>query len=287
MERVCVVTGAGRGIGRHTAETFARHGARLALCSRSPDDLHALDAALSGRYGAEVYAHPCDVSDPGQVAAFAAGVQERFGRVDVLVNCAGIQGPVGLITDLEPQAWLRALHVNLLGVVHAIRAFVPAMRAAGGGRIITMSGGGLGGSSVSARLSAYTASKAAVLSLTETVAKELAPDGIWINALAPGAINTTFVDAVIEAGPDIAGQALYDATVRQRSGGDSIEKVGEAMLFLASEASGCLTGKLISAKWDPISSLGTQAVELNADDRYTLRRIDGVLFGPIVPPSQP
>lgn len=270
--RVCVVTGAGRGIGRYTAERFGRSGATLALCSRTASDLEQVAQAVAGT---EVEARACDVADPDQVGAFAAAVRERFGRADVLVNCAGIQGPVGRLTEVDPLAWVQAIQVNLLGVVHAIRAFAPLMREAGAGRIITMSGGGLGGSSLSSRLSAYTASKAAVVSLTETLAKELADDGILINALAPGAINTGFVDAVIAAGPEVAGNDLYEATVRQRAGGDPIEKVGDAMLFLASEASAGITGRLISAKWDPLADVAAGPLD---GDRYRLRRIDGVMF---------
>ncbi|MGH2718568.1 MAG: SDR family NAD(P)-dependent oxidoreductase [Actinomycetota bacterium] len=277
--RVCVITGAGRGIGRHTARVFAENGAALALCSRTPSDLNQVVEDLPGT---EVIASTVDVADPAGVRAFAAGVQARFGRADVLVNCAGVQGPVGPITTVDPQAWVGALQVNLLGLVHALRSFAPLLRSTAspvGASIVTMSGGGLGGSSVAPQLSAYTSSKAAVLSLTETLAKELAPDRIRINALAPGAINTSFVDAVLDAGPEVAGQSLYDATVRQRQGGDPIEKVGAAMLFLASDASAGLTGRLISAKWDP---LGQVVGRTSADgDLFTLRRIDGELFGPV------
>lgn len=279
--RVCVITGAGRGIGRHTAGVFARNGAALALCARTASDLDEAKAEAEA-LGAEVLTGAVDVADPAAVRSFAGEVEARFGRADALVNCAGIQGPVGPITDVDPQAWLRALQVNLLGVVHAVRAFAPLLRGSAspaGASVVTMSGGGLGGSSVAPRLSAYTSSKAAVLSLTETLAKELAPDRIRINALAPGAINTAFVDAVLDAGPELAGQGLYDATVRQRQGGDSIEKVGDAMLFLASDASAGLTGRLISAKWDPLATV----VEQTAADKdlFTLRRIDGELFAPV------
>lgn len=277
--RVCVITGAGRGIGRHTARVFAERGAALALCSRTPSDLDQVEAELPGT---EVITAALDVSDPAAVRAFAAKVEARFDRADVLLNCAGVQGPVGPITDVDPQAWVQALQVNLLGVVHAVRAFAPLLRRAkspAGASIITMSGGGLGGSSVAPRLSAYTSSKAAVLSLTETLAGELAADRIRINALAPGAINTSFVDAVLAAGPEVAGRGLYDATVRQRQGGDSIEKVGEAMLFLASDASAGLTGRLVSAKWDPLG----EVIERTTNDRdlFRLRRIDGELFAPV------
>jgi 3-oxoacyl-[acyl-carrier protein] reductase len=161
--------------------------------------------------------------------------------------------------------------VNLLGVMHAIRAFGPAMQAAGGGRIINVGGGGVGGPGMPARVSAYTASKAAVAGLTETLSRELAPFGILVNAVAPGAISTSLIDTVIEAGPDAA-----------RAGGDSLIRVGDAMLFLASERSGGLTGKLLSAKWDPLDRIGEEAARLNATSLYTLRRIDGVMFDEVM-----
>src|SRR2546430_1576477 len=199
--RVCVVTGAGRGIGRYTAETLAAAGAKLALCSRSPDELEGVRANLQERFGTEVLVRCVDVADYPGVQGFADAVGERFGRVDVLVNNAGVYGPVGLITEVEPGAWASAVSVNLLGVMHAIRAFGPAMQAAGGGRIINVGGGGVGGPGMPARVSAYTASKAAVAGLTETLGKELAPFGILVNAGAPGAISTSLIDTVIEAGP--------------------------------------------------------------------------------------
>jgi 3-oxoacyl-[acyl-carrier protein] reductase len=100
--------------------------------------------------------------------------------------------------------------------------------------------------------------------------------------VAPGAISTSLIDAVIEAGPDAAGAALHAGSVAQRAGGDSLTKVGDAMLFLASERSGGLTGKLLSARWDPLDRIGEAAARLNAASLYTLRRIDGVMFDEVM-----
>jgi NAD(P)-dependent dehydrogenase (short-subunit alcohol dehydrogenase family) len=274
----CVVTGAGRGIGRHIAETLARAGAALALCSRSPGELDQLARELGRDFGTDLLAAPVDVSEPAAVEAFALQVLDRFGRVDVLVNNAGVYGPVGLITEVDMGQWAAAVAVDLFGVAYGIHAFAPSMVAAGGGRIITMAGGGIGGRSTPSRVSAYTAAKSAVVTLTETVARELAPHRVWVNALAPGAISTSLIDTVIEAGPEAAGDDFFRGSVRQRQEGDSIEKVGEAVLFLATGRSGELTGKLISAKWDSLDSLGARAAELNASSLYTLRRIDGFDF---------
>lgn len=272
------MTGAGRGIGRYTAETFARHGARVAVCSRTSSEIHAVAEALEADVGRRVLARVVDVANEPSVRAFADHVAAEFGRADVLVNNAGVQGPVGSLLEVDMEAWAKTVSINLLGMVHAIRAFVPLLRASGGGHIINLSGGGVGGRAMAPRLSAYTASKLAVVGLTETLAKEFAPERIWINALAPGAINTSFVDPVVAAGPEVAGGALYEATVRQRQGGDPLGAVGAAMVFLGSERSSCLTGKLISAKWDSLETLASEAADLNASSGYTLRRIDGTLF---------
>jgi NAD(P)-dependent dehydrogenase (short-subunit alcohol dehydrogenase family) len=275
--RGCVVTGAGRGIGRHIAERFASEGANLALCARSGAQLDEVRADLVDRFGVRVVVAPVDVSVESEVEAFARLAESELGRVDVLVNNAGVYGPVGPMTDVDLGEWEDTLRIDLLGVVFAIRCFAPGMKAAGGGRIVNVAGGGLGGPDPPVNLSAYTCAKAAVVALTETLAREFAPGRVWLNALAPGAISTSMIDTVIEAGHERAGPELYASSVRQRAGGDSIEKVGDAALFLASERSGELTGRLISAKWDPLDEIGAAGGRL-PPSRYTLRRIDGVLF---------
>lgn len=278
----CVVTGAGRGIGRHVAEAFAREGADLALCARSLHELEVVRADLMGRYGVRVAVRAVDVASDRQMAGFARAVCDELGPAQVLVNNAAVYGPVGPLTDVDLTEWVNALSVDLLGVVHGIRHFVPLMEASGGGRVVNLAGGGTGAPRQFPNVSAYTCSKAAVVSLTETLSKELAPKGVWINAIAPGPVSTSFLDPVIQAGPALAGDDLYESSVRQREAGEPMDNVGRLAVFLASRRSAGLTGRLLSAKWDALDELEAQAAGMDPS-RYQLRRIDGVLFAAVVP----
>jgi NAD(P)-dependent dehydrogenase (short-subunit alcohol dehydrogenase family) len=146
------------------------------------------------------------------------------------------------------------------------------MKKKGSGKIINLSGGGA--TNPLPRLSAYAASKAAVVRLTETLAEELREHSIMVNAIAPGALNTRLLDEVLEAGPELVGSEFYEKALKQReTGGAPIEKGVALCVYLASSASDGITGKLISALWDPWENLGELRSELEKSDIYTLRRI--------------
>ncbi len=273
-----MVTGGGRGIGRAIAEALAGEGANLALCARSADELEATERLLRSRHGVGTLSRTVDVSDEAAVRRFADEVLAQFSRVDLLVNNAGTYGPVGPLTEVDIAGWVGSVSVNLFGVVHAIRAFAPAMIRRGEGRIINVAGGGVGGPNPPINVSSYTSSKAAVACLTETISRELAAYGIAVNALAPGAVGTRLIDSVIEAGPELAGTELYERTVEQRACGEPIERVGEAAVLLALAPTPRLTGKLLSVKWDDLERVVQEGESLNRTSMYALRRIDGVLF---------
>lgn len=277
--RPCVVTGAGRGIGRALALHLAAVGMPLALCARSGEELEETSTAVRD-LGIAVVERVVDVTQPSAVAAFAGVVRDELGPPWALVNNAAVLGPVGRLDEADMEGWFHTLLVDVGGAAATCREFVPLMREAGGGRIINLSGGGVGGSGLQPNVSAYTASKAAVAILTETVARELAGT-ITVNSIAPGAQPTGLVGEVLRVGADRAGSELFEATVRDQSTPMALERFFSLVDFLLSPDSGWLTGKLLSARWDEVDELRAARQQLESTSLLTLRRIDGTMFAEI------
>jgi len=175
------------------------------------------------------------------------------------------------VEDVSWDDWLHAIEVNLFGVVHTCRSTVPVFRKRGYGKIVNLSGGGA--TSPMPRLSAYAASKAAVVRFTETLAGEVAEAGIGVNAVAPGALNTAMLDEILAAGPDQVGDYYQRALQQKESGGSSLEQAAALCVRLLSAETDGITGKLISAVWDPWETLPQHRAELAGSDVYALRRI--------------
>ena len=273
--RVAIITGASQGLGRAIAKAYVQAGASVFLVARGAELLAEAETelrALASRPRQVVAAAPGDVSDAGTCAVLVRRAEETVGAVTILVNNAGIYGPKGLIEEVDWDSWLEAIRVNLFGTVQMCRAAIPGMRARGYGKIVNLSGGGA--TSPLPRLSAYAASKAAVVRLTETLAEELRGAGVDVNAMAPGALNTRLLDEVLQAGPEKVGRDFYERAVRQRDeGGAPLEKGAALAVFLASPASDGITGRLLSAVWDDWASLPSHREDLAGGDVYTLRRI--------------
>ena len=277
--RVALVTGAGRGIGKALANGHAREGADVALTARTAAELEqtAHDIRATRR---RVLAVPADVSDPAAVDRLVKTVLAEFGQIDILINNAGRQPPIGPLIENDAEDWMRTVAVNLFGTFLCMRAVLPTMIERRRGKIINLSGGGATGPRPN--FSAYAASKAAIVRLTETVAEEVKPFNIQVNAIAPGAINTRMLDEVLVAGQAAGATALSQAARQKQSGGDSLEAVVALAVFLASDESGGLTGKLISAQHDPWREWAGKADEINATPLYTLRRMDPFTIKPLV-----
>jgi NAD(P)-dependent dehydrogenase (short-subunit alcohol dehydrogenase family) len=204
---------------------------------------------------------------------------ELMGQVDCLINAAGVQSPIGAFVDNDPLDWEHTIQVNLLGPVRLIHAVLPGMVAKRRGKIINFSGGGA--TAPRPNFSAYAASKAALVRFTETLAWELKPHNIQVNAVAPGAVNTKMLDEVLAAGEQ-AGAEYRQALERTKAGGTPVELICGLVSFLTSSASGCLTGKLISAPHDPWRDWAGKAEELNATPLYTVRRLDLFTLKPLI-----
>ncbi|MEW6754279.1 MAG: SDR family oxidoreductase [Candidatus Latescibacterota bacterium] len=266
--RRALVTGGGRGIGRAIAVELARQGARVAVLARTRTELAETLRQVRGT-GAEGCFVVADVAQAAQVEAAVGGLLADWGGVDILVNNAGAQGPIGPVHEVPVQAWLQAVQVNLVGCFLCARLVLPGMIARRNGKVINLSGGGA--VSPRPRFSAYSASKAAVVRFTETVAAEVAEYGIDVNAVAPGAVNTRMLAETLAAGEAAGAPALAEARRQQESGGTDPRRAARLVAYLASPRSSGLTGRLLSAVWDPWEDLDVAAVM--ASEAYTVRRI--------------
>ena len=269
-----IVTGSNQGLGLEIATAFVREGASVAICARDESKLGPAAEALRAIAppGARVQAQRCDVSNPGEVSTFVEEAIRGLGSIQILVNNAGVYGPKGASETVDFDEWRRALEINIHGVFLPSRAIIPHLKAQGRGKIINLSGGGA--TAPLPFLSAYAASKAAVVRLTETLAEELRSHAIDVNAVAPGALNTRLLDEVLDAGPETVGAGFYEKALKQKeSGGASLEVAASLCVWLASGESDGITGKLISAPWDPWKELAARREQLAKSDIYTLRRI--------------
>jgi NAD(P)-dependent dehydrogenase (short-subunit alcohol dehydrogenase family) len=269
-----VITGANQGLGKEIARHCVDAGASVLLAARNSELLEATSQELAARAGdgQQIVSCRADVSRPDDVRAMFELASARLGSVDGLVNNAGVYGPMGTTEDVDWDQWVDAISINLMGTVLTCREALPRFRRQGRGKIVNLSGGGA--TAPLPRFSAYACSKAAVVRLTETLAEETKGSGIDVNAVAPGALNTRLLDEVLEAGAAKVGQEFYDrAKKQQSSGGAPLDKGAALTVFLLSSESDGISGRLLSAVWDPWPTLASRRAELAASDIYTLRRI--------------
>jgi 3-oxoacyl-[acyl-carrier protein] reductase len=240
--RVALVTGASRGIGRAIAVELARAGFAVGVNFVHRRDQAEETVAAITAGGGEAAALQADVADPQAVEAMFAALDRRFGRLDALVNNAGIGTRIESLTAIDDATWRRTLAVNLDGAFYCIRAAVPRLRAAGGGRIVNISSGAAKtGGMIGAH---YAASKAGLLALTAKAARELAREGIAVTAVLPSVIETEMLDSL--AGSPEARERLRAQFPIGRFGRP--EEVAQVVRFLIAEAPSYLTGEFISLR---------------------------------------
>ena len=235
---VALVTGASRGLGRAFALALAEAGADLALAARSVDDLQRT-AEEAAKYDVRAEAFRADMREAGEIEALVEGATRAFGRIDVLVNNAGISGAEKPVLDVARQEWEEALAVNLLGPALLARAVARGMVERRQGRIINVAS--IAGLAPVSRLGPYCVSKAALIQLTRVMALELARHNVQVNALCPGYFRTPMNETFF-ATPK--GQAVVQHAIPMQRLGDPKE-LAPMVVFLASEASSFMTGSVV------------------------------------------
>jgi 3-oxoacyl-[acyl-carrier protein] reductase len=271
--RNALITGASQGLGKAIAEQFLREGANVALCARSGNDLDATRAELAAKFPSRrIISQACDVSNEGPVNNLVAFALRELGSIEALVLNAGVYGPMGPTENVDLEEWRRGLEINLFGVLLPCRALIPHFKKARYGKIVVLSGGGA--TNPLPNISCYAASKAAAVRLMETLAEELRDFHVDVNAVAPGALKTRLVDQVLAAGPEKVGAGFFAKNKKWSEEGATPLELGASLcVHLASAGSDGITGKLLSAQWDPWRELQTHRDELAKSDIYCLRRI--------------
>lgn len=241
--KVALVTGASRGLGEAMAVALAAEGARVALVSRGEPDLQRVAQRIE-RAGGEAAVFPADVASEEQVLQTEAGVRGRFGKISILINNAGLAVRKS-VTELTPEDWRRVMETNITSAFLLCRSFVPHMKGQGYGRILNISSV-MGSISLPDR-TAYSASKAALLGFTRSLALELAPDRITVNTISPGLFETELARPILD-NPDLKAQFLANIPLARPG---RPEELGALAVYLCSEEAAYVTGAdiLIDGGW--------------------------------------
>jgi 3-oxoacyl-[acyl-carrier protein] reductase len=269
-----IITGAGRGIGRVISEKFAKEGASLVLISRTESEL-VETLEIVKQYSPNSLYYVADISKENEIKIVVENIQSKWGDIDILVNNAGVQNPIGPFYKNNLDEWKRNIEINLFGTMNLTYYVIHRMIDNRKGKIINLSGGG--STSPRPNFSAYAVSKTGIVRFTENLAEEVREFNIDVNAISPGAINTKMLEEVLHA-EILAGTEHAEALKRKQKGGNDPELAADLICFLASGLSDGITGKLISAPWDPWKDELYQNELKNNKDLAVLRRIDNKNF---------
>ena len=272
--QVAIVTGGGRGLGRLLAETLATAGAMVVVTARSDDQLAETVASIR-QVGGEALALPADASDVQAVDTVVAEVERRFGRVDLLVNNAGLPGPIGPVWEVDPVAWWETFTVNLQGLFAFTRAVLPGMITRRRGRIVNIASNA--GAFRWPLVSAYAVSKAAVIKFTENLAVETKDHGVKVFAVHPGLLPIGMTQTLSEIADspalvDPAIARIHWWTRQQLASGRGAlpEDAAELILFLSQGSGDALSGCYLTVH-DDVAEMVRHADVTQLDNLYTLQ----------------
>ena len=271
--RITLITGASRGLGAYLASRFWHAGWSLVLVARDEGALVDACVKFEKRPFQTLELVSCDLASIDQIKKLSFFLKEKYQSLDLLINNAAIQGPVGLLEQNDFDEWVKALQINLLAPVLLCKELIPLLNKASNASIINLSGGGATGPRPS--FSSYASSKAALVRFSETIADELRSQNIRVNSIAPGAMKTNMLEKVLAFPGNVGERELELAKKVFSEGGASMDEIADLMLFLANDTGKGITGKLISAIWDNWVEWPNHLSELNRTDAFTLRRIVG------------
>lgn len=266
--KVAVVVGASGAIGGAIAEEFAREGAAVVLGSRS-GKVDGLIERIASK-GARHTQAAIDVTDVSQVEWVLKKLDSEFGPISILVNAAGVYGPIGPVEANDPVAWMNAVNSNIVGAFNLVHAAIPLMLKNGGGRIIHFSGGG--GAYGRPFFSSYSTCKAAIVRFTESIALELKDRNIYVNVIAPGPVKSALWEELRAAGTTAGADAENELRKMDSEGGVPAQRAARLAVFLGGTELP-VTGRLISAVWDDWEHLDNHVNTLLESDVWTLRRV--------------
>lgn len=268
--RLLLIPGGSRGIGKEIARALCSQFKVVILGRDNKSLIETQEELASSEKIVEI--QQLDLGNLEQVHLVCKKIKDELGTPFGIVMSAAIHGEIGLFSQVSFEGWSSAIQVNFLGAAKFVHEFIPEMIAKKSGRVIFFSGGGQGSMQ---GFSAYVSSKGAVWRLTETLGLELAPFNVFVNAIAPGAVNTKLLSNLLEAGPQRVGELEYSKGTKQKiTGGDSPQLAVSLVEFLLSEKSHGLFGKTLSAKWDNYKDFTAAEIEKMArSDIYTFKRV--------------
>lgn len=268
-----LVTGASMGIGYAAATACLRAGARITICARTPGDVREAVKSLEAIYPDRVCGAPADVTDIEQLDRVIDLLELKHGPLNAVIHSAGIYGPIGKITQVEPAEWFDAVRVNLFGTFLVARQAALRLTRNGGGRMVFFSGGGA--AMPFPHYTAYSCGKIAIARLVETLAIEFAPYKIELNCISPGFVATRLHEHTLAAGPEHAGAEFFAQTLQKvkKDGAVSPDVGAHCAAFLISDAAAGITGRFVAAPYDKYRDWVNRVDRIKQSDFFTLRRI--------------